>query len=72
MKTVTIRRRGDIVKIDAPLDKDMVVDQSALHEGILSIGEYGQSGIKIVAMREWDEAWFGAENFGYIIKEESF
>lgn len=72
MKTVCIRRRGEVVKISAPLDKDMVVDQSALHQGILAIGEYGQSGYKIVAMKDWDEAWFGAEDVGYIIKEESF
>lgn len=71
MKIVKISRKGGIeVTIEAPADKDMVVDQSALHQGILSIGEYGTSGYKIAAFKDWDEAWFGAEAHGYKIVDD--
>lgn len=70
MKTITVIRHGKSVTINAPADKEMVVDQSALHQRVLSIGEYGTSGIKIAAFTDWDEAWFGSEAAGYKITRE--
>lgn len=71
MKTIRIERRGQSVTIVAPTDKEMAVDQNALQQGILSIGEFGTSGIKVAAFHDWDEVWFGAEAAGYKISEEA-
>jgi hypothetical protein len=55
------------IEITAPSDKNMVFDPAVLQHGILAIGEYGPSGIKIAAFREWNYATFGAEAEGYTI-----
>jgi hypothetical protein len=74
MKQVSVFRTdkdGSIykVKIVAPEGKEMVFDPSLLQHGVLSLGEYGQSGLKIAAFRNWDQALFcDAEGEGYKIE----
>lgn len=74
MKQIIVFRRdanGKIykVKINAPEDKEMVFDPSLLQHGVLSIGEYGPSGTKIAAFRNWDQALFLDEDGnGYTIE----
>lgn len=68
MKRLTvIRPVGPAITIEAPKDKEMVIDQSALHDGVLVVGEYGPSGVKIAAFHTWDYATFDAEDHGYKI-----
>jgi hypothetical protein len=56
------------VKITAPEGKEMVFDPSLLQHGVLSIGEYGSSGLKIAAFNNWDQALFlDPDGNGYII-----
>lgn len=75
MKKIKIIRGGVggiEMTIEAPEDKEMVIDQNSLANGILSIGEYGTSGIKVAAFREWSEAIFDCEDKGYKITSENF
>lgn len=72
MKKITIRRaNGDRTSITAPDGKDMTVDQGLLQHGVLQVGEYGPSGIKIATFNDWDEAWYDADAAGYVIAEEN-
>ena len=71
MKRISIKRQGETLTIVAPADKEMVVDHEALRSGVLSIGEYGPSGIKIAAFHTWDEAIYDAEDRGYTLNEEN-
>lgn len=74
MKKITVFRTdktGTIhkVTITAPVDKDMAFDPALLQHGVLSIGEYGTSGIKIAAFNNWDQALFlDASENGYTIE----
>jgi hypothetical protein len=70
MKKLLVKRGGDVVSITAPDDKEMVINESHLANGILTIGEYGPSGLKIAAFHKWDEVIFDAEDHGYIINNE--
>lgn len=57
---------GDpVAVIEAPEDKSMVFDAGLLQHGVLSIGEYGQSGQKIAAFNQWAYAIFDAGGAGY-------
>lgn len=68
MKKITITRGCDETIIEAPSDKEMVFDAGLLQHGVLSIGEYGASGIKICAFKEWDNAFFlDADGNGYTV-----
>lgn len=59
MKKVVIHYGGcETATIEAPDDKDMAFDTGLMQHGVLSIGEYGASGIKICAFKQWDHAWF--------------
>lgn len=71
MKKVTIKRGCEKLSITAPDDKEMAVNEGHLAQGILTIGEYGPSGIKVASFINWDEAIFDSEDHGYIIKEEN-
>lgn len=66
MNKAVVAVRGEDIEILAPEGKTMVFDASLLAHGILSLGEYGPSGVKIAAFKEWDVATFGAE--GYTIR----
>ncbi len=68
MKRITVTRHGEALTITAPADKDMTIDGGLLQHGVLSIGEYGPSGIKIATFMDWTEAIFDAEDHGYTIK----
>lgn len=72
MKKVTVKRNGMDLTIEAPEGKEMAIDQNALIQGILSIGEYGTSGIKLAAFKDWSEAIFDGEGHGYKYDEEVF
>lgn len=72
MKQVSVFRRdgADIhkVKITAPEDKEMAFDPALLQHGVLVIGEYGSSGLKIAAFKNWDQALFlDPDGNGYTI-----
>ena len=73
MKQIIVFRRdanGKIfrVKIAAPEGKVMSYDASLLQHGVLSVGEYGASGIKIAAFNNWDQALFlDPDGNGYTI-----
>ncbi len=57
------------VKITAPADKEMVYDPALLQHGVLMLGEYGASGIKIAAFNQWDQALFlDPDGNGYTIE----
>ena len=70
---VTVYRPGgkSKVTITAPKDKGIVFDPGLLQHGVLSLGEFGPSGVKIAAFKEWDEAWFDAVDHGYEITSKS-
>lgn len=73
MKKVTVfRRDGDDkimkVTINAPEDKEIVFDPALLQHGVLSLGEYGPSGIKIAAFNRWDQAVFLNGDEGYTVE----
>lgn len=74
MKKVTISFNGSETTIVAPAGKEMVFDGGMLQGGILSIGEYGSSGIKICAFRNWDHAMFveNDDGTGYTITNPRF
>lgn len=72
MKKVTIIRGGEETTITAPDDKQMVFDPALLQHGILSIGEYGASGIKICAFKDWDNAIFLTGDEGYTVEKPGF
>ena len=55
--------RGGWVAIEAPEGKSMAVDASLLAHGVLSIGEYGPSGVKIAVFKEWDAASFNPDGY---------
>jgi hypothetical protein len=60
------------VSIKAPEDKSMAFDPSLLQHGILSIGEYGTSGIKVAAFNNWDQALFlDPDGNGYTIEAKN-
>ena len=68
MKKAYVRTERGVMSIEAPEDKEMVFDPALLQHGILSIGEYGSSGIKVAAFKEWRDAVFiDAEEAGYTI-----
>lgn len=69
MKKITVRRRGNDITFVAPEDKEMVINEGALANGILAFGEYGPSGLKIATFKEWDEAIFDASDHGYTIDD---
>ena len=71
MNKALITRNGAGVEITAPEGKSMVFDPSLLQHGILSLGEYGPSGVKIVAFKNWDDALFLDGSEGYKIKNIS-
>lgn len=58
---------NEAIVIEGPKDKQMVFDASLLQHGVLSIGEYGQSGIKIAAFNDWNYAVFLSGDEGYTI-----
>ena len=69
-KVTVCRNTGDAhatVCIEAPDGVGIVFDPGMLQQGILMLGEFGPSGVKIAAFKDWDEAWFDAENHGYKI-----
>lgn len=70
MKTATIHSTGgvDDIRIVAPEGKEMAFDNGLLQHGILSIGEYGASGQKIAAFKDWAYVTFDAEGAGYTIE----
>jgi len=66
MKTVIVTSNvGEELQIKAPADKTMAIDTGLLASGILSIGEYGTSGIKIAAFKDWSSARFVDDDAGY-------
>jgi hypothetical protein len=67
MKKVTVTSGADTIEILAPEDKEMTINENALLSGVLSINEYGSSGIKIAAFRNWEKVVFDAEGAGYTI-----
>ena len=69
-KVIVTTHGGEEITIEAPEDKEMAIDQSLLQHGVLALGEYGTSGIKIAAFRDWRIADFGAE--GYVIRGHPF
>ena len=71
MKRITIVRQGERLTITAPEGKSMAINEGVLAHGILSVGEYGPSGIKIAAFSDWNEAIFDAEDHGYTIGIEN-
>ena len=71
MKKLTVKRGSDTLEITAPEGKEMVINENQLIQGVLSIGEYGSSGIKIASFINWDEAIFDAEDHGYTIIEKN-
>lgn len=72
MKKLTVKRHGTPITIEAPEGKEMTINDSHLGQGILTIGEYGQSGIKVASFHTWDEVIFDAEDHGYTITDEVF
>jgi hypothetical protein len=71
MKHITVTRRGEKLTIIAPADKQMSINEGTLARGILTIGEYGPSGIRIATFAEWDEAIFDAEDHGYTVIQQN-
>jgi len=71
MKKITIKRGGDVLTITAPEGKEMAINEGHLAQGILSITEFGSSGIKVAAFADWAEVIFDAERHGYILTPES-
>jgi len=69
MKKLTITRNGEKLRIEAPEGKSMAIDQQALINGVVAVGEYGPSGIKIAAFSDWTEVIFDCEDAGYTITE---
>lgn len=67
MNKATIFHNGAGITITAPEGKEMVFDGSMLQHGILTLGEFGQSGIKIAAFHKWDYAYFLSGGEGYTI-----
>jgi hypothetical protein len=70
MKKVTIVRQGQALTITAPEGKVMSVNEGHLAHGILSIGEFGASGVKIACFSDWSEVIFDSEDHGYTINED--
>jgi hypothetical protein len=58
---------NEAIQIEAPEGKEMVFDASLLQHGVLSIGEYGPSGIKVAAFKDWNYAVFLSGDEGYTI-----
>ena len=69
MKTIIVKRHGERLKIEAPEGKVMAINDASLAQGILSIGEYGPSGVKIAAFADWSEVIFDCEEHGYTLTE---
>lgn len=68
MASVTVTTTsGSIVRITAPEGKTMVADPGLLSHGILSIGEYGPSGQKIAAFKDWTVMVY--DDSGYTLEE---
>lgn len=64
MKTASITMsNGEEMLVTAPEDKEMVFDPGLLQHGVLALGEYGPSGTKIAAFKEWTMATFGADGY---------
>lgn len=63
MNKVIVKAADETLVIEAPDGKNMVFDASLLAHGILSLGEYGPSGVKIAAFKEWEHAWFFPEGY---------
>jgi hypothetical protein len=71
MKKISIKRGGDVLTITAPEGKDMAINEGHLAQGILSITEFGSSGVKVAAFADWAEVIFDAESHGYELIEEN-
>jgi hypothetical protein len=69
MRKMTITRNGEKLQIEAPEGKSMTIDQQALINGVVAVGEYGPSGIKIAAFSDWTEVIFDCEDAGYVLTE---
>lgn len=70
MKKVTVTKtNGDVLLIEGPEDKEMVFDPVALQHGVLVIGEYGASGTKVAAFKDWSSAFFLNGDEGYTLSE---
>jgi hypothetical protein len=72
MKKIIVRHGSDGTVITAPEGKTMAIDNGMLQHGVLMIGEYGASGIKVAAFMDWSHALLiddGDE--GYSIKVEN-
>lgn len=72
MQKVTISSHIGDTTITAPEGKEMVFDPALLQHGILSLGEYGPSGLKICAFKDWDNAIFLKDEDGYTIEKPRF
>lgn len=68
---VSVTRGGQTVTITAPEGKEMTLNESHLANRVLTIGEYGASGVKVAAFLNWDEVRFDAESHGYTLVEEA-
>lgn len=69
MQKVNIATNSGITIIEAPEGKTMVFDQDALRHGVLVLGEYGPSGVKLAAFKDWNEAIFINDgDAGYSVK----
>ena len=71
MNKIIVVRQGQALTIRAPEGKAMAIDQGHLAHGILSINEYGPSGIKVAAFSDWNEVIFDCEGQGYTLTEEN-
>lgn len=64
MKKITVFRAiGGAVTIEAPKDKEMAYDAGLMQHGVLAIGEYGPSGVKIAAFNDWSYVNFEAPEY---------
>ena len=71
IKRISVTRRGEVLTISAPEGKAMAINDGILQHGILSISEFGPSGIKIAAFADWSEVIFDAEDHGYVLNIEN-
>jgi hypothetical protein len=69
MQKARVYTLGETLLIEAPEGKTMVFDGQQLNHGILTLGDYGPSGQKIAAFKDWSRAEFFAD--GYTITVEN-
>jgi hypothetical protein len=68
MNKAIVSVHGEDFAVTAPEGKTMVFDPSLLAHGVLVLGEYGPSGVKVAAFKDWTMATFEAEGYSIIIE----